>query len=227
MKKLLLATTLIAAFGSAQALPILSYSPYAGEYDLTEGTVFNFSGTKLNQAITGTTFTNGALYSGFKGGSLQVDLAPANLKFTYLGKQAGHKNSFTYDFGGSSQNGFFTTDIRGTNFEARVSEEGYLELMFKDVTTSKQAFSGYAETNPYNSWFGFLEVSEIDFGDGAGEYDYLILFNDDYSDNDYNDMAVGVRAVPDVRMIPEPETYALMLAGLGVVGFMARRRRQA
>jgi hypothetical protein len=30
-----------------------------------------------------------------------------------------------------------------------------------------------------------------------------------------------------VPSIPEPGTYALMLAGLGVVGFMARRRRQA
>jgi len=30
---------------------------------------------------------------------------------------------------------------------------------------------------------------------------------------------------PLVPGIPEPETYALMLAGLGVIGFMARRRR--
>ena len=30
-----------------------------------------------------------------------------------------------------------------------------------------------------------------------------------------------------VTLIPEPETYALMLAGLGVVGLIARRRRPA
>ena len=30
-----------------------------------------------------------------------------------------------------------------------------------------------------------------------------------------------------VSAVPEPETYAMLLAGLGVVGFMARRRKSA
>lgn len=41
----------------------------------------------------------------------------------------------------------------------------------------------------------------------------------------YN-VALGDNEIPPVPGIPEPETYALMLAGLGVVGAMARRRKQ-
>ncbi len=38
----------------------------------------------------------------------------------------------------------------------------------------------------------------------------------------------NITFTPDaVGVIPEPETYALMLAGLGLVGFMARRRGKA
>jgi len=35
------------------------------------------------------------------------------------------------------------------------------------------------------------------------------------------------QATLTLTLVPEPETYALMLAGLGVVGFMARRARRA
>jgi hypothetical protein len=226
MKKLLLATTLFAAFGAAQAVTVvLDYDSNEGPSGPYTGVLFDFSGTKLNQAIAGNRFTSGTNYGGDKGGSLYITDAPAELTFTYLGKEAGHRNSFTFDLEGTSVGTFATNSSTSgvSAFEVSLNELGYLELTFKDVTTGKQAFSGYAGTNDRNSWFGFLEVSEINFGMGAGEYDYLILFNDDYADNDYNDMVVGVKAV---QAIPEPETYALMLAGLGVVGFMARRRRQ-
>ena len=43
-----------------------------------------------------------------------------------------------------------------------------------------------------------------------------------------NDMPQGLShaTLLVTNPVPEPETYALMLAGLGLVGFMARRRRQ-
>jgi len=34
-------------------------------------------------------------------------------------------------------------------------------------------------------------------------------------------------AILNVAAVPEPETYALLLAGLGAVGFISRRRRKA
>ena len=38
---------------------------------------------------------------------------------------------------------------------------------------------------------------------------------------------VALYSTAPVPGVPEPETYALMLAGLGAIGFVARRRRQS
>jgi len=56
----------------------------------------------------------------------------------------------------------------------------------------------------------------------GGAYDLILGFNDGMRvDSDYDDIVVGLK----VAAIPEPETYALMLAGLGAMGFLHRRRR--
>jgi hypothetical protein len=67
---------------------------------------------------------------------------------------------------------------------------------------------------------------------GTGEPHGVIRFNDAVSSitwtsqtNEYwNGFTVGTYGLA-APPIPEPETYALMLAGLGIVAFAARRRR--
>lgn len=64
--------------------------------------------------------------------------------------------------------------------------------------------------------FALGEIHERAFGNGSV---YGVMFADLNIWNEY-------RAQGDtVAAIPEPETYAMMLAGFGLLGFMARRRR--
>ncbi|HEY0268480.1 MAG TPA: PEP-CTERM sorting domain-containing protein [Methyloradius sp.] len=62
--------------------------------------------------------------------------------------------------------------------------------------------------------------SKILFNDSTGVY---ALAHEDWTDGDYNDMVITASITP----VPEPETYALMLAGLVGIGFVARKKNQA
>ena len=70
---------------------------------------------------------------------------------------------------------------------------------------------------PIYSNNGYYGVFEMDSGLQTGNAESLLHYAWAVHDGD-----IGAA----VAAVPEPETYALMLAGLGLVGFAARRQRQ-
>jgi hypothetical protein len=55
----------------------------------------------------------------------------------------------------------------------------------------------------------------------AGDYYVLV------SGNLVSDTSASFGGAVMLAPVPEPETYGMMLAGLGVLGFLARRRKAA
>jgi hypothetical protein len=70
----------------------------------------------------------------------------------------------------------------------------------------------------------------------SGEMDVWTLSSDNLTAGDYyvlvsgnlvSDTSASFGGAVMLAPVPEPETYGMMLAGLGVLGFLARRRKQA
>lgn len=204
MKKLFAITALAAAACGAQAQ--LAYST---------------TGTYL-PAIAGNdvpSFTSGLLDA-----QITTQLA-GTLSVTFLGKEAGHTNLFgVYGLGTLEM---LNTLAVGTTQTVDVSA-GALPFRFKDNNDNTTVSNGgNAPSSAQGSYVIFGTRAQN--GDwsalksyGGGSFDLIIGFNDGAKvDADYDDHVLGLTLAP----VPEPSTYALLLAGLAATGFVARRRR--
>lgn len=108
----------------------------------------------------------------------------------------------------------------GSSLFASAGVNGFGFKSNKDYTDRGQA-SSYATASYGAGRFGgqtqqgSFQVFQIR---GTATPTFALAY-EDWTDRDFNDMVVTVTAVP------EPSTYALMLAGLAVTGWAARRRR--
>lgn len=116
----------------------------------------------------------------------------------------------TYSFtlaGLSNLDGLFSSFVNSKGVYAALS--GYPTLTFGSTTL----FDNYSSS-------GEFHFSDLAAGD------YVLSFGtNNIGGWSKNATFVTYGEVTAVSAVPEPETYAMILAGLGIVGFMSRRRK--
>ncbi|MEO7008708.1 MAG: PEP-CTERM sorting domain-containing protein [Caldimonas sp.] len=169
----------------------------------------NGSSTKSFSGYDGEPATiTGTLSSGVQG-TLESLLA-GTATFTYLGNESGNSNLFTFTLGPQT---LTEANAIGTSVTGAIGA-GALGFSFTDTNTASTFFNGSS---------ALVYVPNVNTS-SYGNFQYVIGFNDNgSSDGDFDDFVVGVNVA---AAVPEPETYALMLAGLGALGFVSRRRQR-
>lgn len=143
------------------------------------------------------------------------------ITFTYLGQESGYNNKFYLTIGTTQM---LTENPIGTQASAFVDTTGAVSFKFEG-NTSKFAING--GTWATGTSIGLIGTNmTVSSGLAAGNYQYVIGYNDSAGAStlgDWDDYVVGVNFTP---AIPEPEIYAMMGLGLGLMGWVGRRRKQ-
>jgi hypothetical protein len=147
-----------------------------------------------------------------------INTTAGTLTATFLGFEALDTDNFVFTLGSGtlSNKGALNATISGP------VPAGALNFTFSDLFSGTAVGNGQnlGDFTSYAVLGSFAGTVFTPFTLG-GAYDLILGFNDGLRvDADYDDMVVGLK----VTAVPEPETYALLLAGLAAIGFVSGRR---
>ena len=208
IKKSVCAIALVASALSAQADPTFSLSAGTTS-NLAANPFFSATAAQLGIAVPTVTI-----------GNLAVQGGPADVTYSYLGSEAGFQdkafhtlpNTLLFTTPGST-GGAFSTACGICVSSPFFIANGSLPFQFvSPLGTINNGSNGAAEPN-FGVWLS---------ADATTAY---LFFNDKGAgpDADFDDMII--KATLSVSKVPEPSTYAMLLAGLGIMGAVVRRRR--
>ncbi|MDH4235113.1 MAG: DUF1566 domain-containing protein [Gallionella sp.] len=182
--------------------------------DLATSNTFGVSGIHVgggmnwNTAQSWISAMNAANYLGFNDWRLPTTLQP-DLSCSY--HQTGSSISYGYNCTGSEMGHLFYNELGGTADSSILSSSDPDLALFQNVHP-RYYWSG-TEFLLGPGWAWFFRANE----GTLSAYDKSAFFSA---------WAVRDGGAP-VSAVPEPETYTMLLAGLGLLSFAARRRKQS
>ncbi len=209
IKRTALALSLLGTFGIAQATTLLINSPTTS----VDYTAAFFGGTMLASI---TTPINNTSYNGFARAAVYDTGTGLDFYYQYsndLSSKNGLERFAGYDFSslGATAVDVYQTDAAFGIFLKGTESSDYADRSIYGVIGFSFVPNGNSKINPGTTSFTqIIRTNARSFQEGN-----FGLLN-----------GIGDNAAGYATAVPEPETYAMLLAGLGLMGAIARRRNK-
>jgi hypothetical protein len=212
VKTLIITMISFFAIGSANAATY-DFADYIDNGGLGEKGFANttpFSWTQDNLTLTATAFDRNDLSSPYEASSVYMDKGKAGMGVCHSGLTSNAQCK------SPSDDNVTTDEVLTWNFDKSISS---LELTLKDTGHRAFVSSIFYSTDSGTNWTTLSSDYSLAFATTIDEISFKTIGS--ASNEQFYINAATVSAVP------EPSVYALMLAGLGLVGFVASRRKQS
>lgn len=177
------------------------YNPLSVDFDNYEG--FETSGPEL--VAPGITFTGDA------GSVLGAYVAELGTNGTW-----GLGNLFAATG--------FVGELRFTFAELTAGAGAFVNHFTNDVLPFGIVVSAYGDNNQIIESHTVIDIDTDEFGNNEGQFVGITRASADIRSISFKGNAVVLDDLAVATPVPEPEGYALLLAGLGLIGMAARRR---